>query len=238
MLKDIAPTMEYALFPKTIPNQRQSYGKRVTINAITVQVSKQKEVTPGQLWQTIAEWWENLTNITGGSLYVKSFIPFRKECGLDDNTMHHLIEQQEVFLNTTKQWIVDNLNDIAELMDVELTHNKNDDTDGTEMTIREQFMAQLDAKGNSSFAGMENTKVPGSYCILIHEQKAVTVFIFSLDLDDKLRDFGNCEESDAPNRYNTFDKISIVGSQIVPPKTASFCINHSFSQISHAAIPT
>jgi hypothetical protein len=44
-----------------------------------------------QLRQTIAERWDNLTAITGGSLYGKSFIPFGKECGLHDNTMHHLI---------------------------------------------------------------------------------------------------------------------------------------------------
>jgi hypothetical protein len=36
MLKDIAPMMEYALFAKTIPYQRQSDGKRVSMNAIEI----------------------------------------------------------------------------------------------------------------------------------------------------------------------------------------------------------
>jgi hypothetical protein len=44
---------------------------------------------------------------------------------------------------------------------------------------------------------------------------------FLLNLDDKLRDLGNWEESNAHYRYNTAEKISIVGSQIIPPKTAS-----------------
>jgi hypothetical protein len=81
---------------------------------ITVQVSKQKEVTPGQLRHTIVERWENLAVITGGSLYGKYVIPLGKECSLDDKTMHHLIEEHNLLLNTNKQRIVANLNDIDE----------------------------------------------------------------------------------------------------------------------------
>jgi hypothetical protein len=46
MLKDLAPKMEYALFPKSISYQRQLDGKRVSTNAIAIQVSKQKDLSP------------------------------------------------------------------------------------------------------------------------------------------------------------------------------------------------
>jgi hypothetical protein len=68
----------------------------------------------------------------------------------------------------------------------------------TEMTLmHEQFMAQMDAKGNSMFSGTEKKKVPGSYRILFHEQKAPTVDNFLPDLDEKLCDLKNWEESHA-----------------------------------------
>jgi hypothetical protein len=46
MLKDLAPKMEYALFPKSISYQCQLDGKRVSTNAIAIQVSKQKDLSP------------------------------------------------------------------------------------------------------------------------------------------------------------------------------------------------
>jgi hypothetical protein len=49
MLKDIAPTMDYALFLKSISYQRQLKGKRVSKNAIAIQVLKQKDFSPGKL---------------------------------------------------------------------------------------------------------------------------------------------------------------------------------------------
>jgi hypothetical protein len=51
-------------------------------------------------------------------------------------------------------------------------------------------MAQLDAKGCSLFARMEKAKVPGSFRILFHEQKAVVIETFLLNIDKKLEDLG------------------------------------------------
>jgi hypothetical protein len=142
-------------------------------------------VSPGKLRQTIAERCEKLTAVSGGCLYGKSFILFDKECGLDDSTINYLIQQQNTFLNTTKQRIVNNLNDIDEIMEVELKYNKNDCM--IEMTLREQYMAQVDSKGNSLSAGTEKTKLPGSFRLLFHEQKSDDIDKFLLDIDTKLQ---------------------------------------------------
>jgi hypothetical protein len=181
MLKDLAPKMEYALFPKLILYQLQSDGKMVSTNAIVIQVSKQKDLSPGKLRQAIMERWEKLTTISGGCLYGKSFIPFGKECGLHDSTMNYLIQQHNIFLNTTKHRIAKKMNTIDEIMEVELKNSKNDGMND---------MAQLVVKGKIPFAGMEKTKVPGSFCILFHEQKPNVVDTFLLDIDTKLEDLG------------------------------------------------
>jgi hypothetical protein len=83
--------------------------------------------------------------------------------------MNYFIQQQNIFLTTTKQRIANNLNNIDEIMEVELKNSKNDAMDDTEMTLRKQFIAQLDAKGKSLFTRMKKTKVPGSFRILFHE---------------------------------------------------------------------
>jgi hypothetical protein len=69
MIKYIAPMIEYALFTKMISCQRHSDGKRVSMNAIAIRVSNQKEVSPGKLQQTIAECCKKLTTVSGGCLY-------------------------------------------------------------------------------------------------------------------------------------------------------------------------
>jgi hypothetical protein len=101
--------------------ERQSGRKRVSTNLIALQVSKQSEIRSGCLRHTIVERWKKLNDISGGSIYGKSVIPFGKECGLGDTTMHHLVEQQNICLKATKQRIVANLDDIDELMDLDLT---------------------------------------------------------------------------------------------------------------------
>jgi hypothetical protein len=127
------------------------------------------------------------------------------------------------------------VNDIDEIMEVELNHNKNDGMDDT-MTICEHFMAQLDAKGNSLFASMEKTKVHGSFRILFHEQKYNAADNSFLDISTKLHDLGQWGDSNSHYRYITTEEVTIVGSKIILQKPASFCNNH-FAQIGRATIP-
>jgi hypothetical protein len=69
--------------------------------------------------------------------------------------MTHIIEQQNLYLQTTKQRIVRNLNDIEE----EINFKTHDDVnmEGTGTTIREMFLKHLDNKGNALFHSMKHT---------------------------------------------------------------------------------
>jgi hypothetical protein len=140
--------------------------------------------------------------------------------------MNYRFPQNNIFLNTTRQRIANNLNDIDEIVEVE----------SMEMTLREQFMAQVDAKGNSHFAGMENIKVPESFRIIFHQHKYDAFDNLLLDIYTKLQDLGQWSESTVHYRYNTAEEVTIVGSQIVPHQTASFWNNH-FTQIGRVEIP-
>jgi hypothetical protein len=73
-------------------------------------------------------------NRNGVSLASKLFIPFGKESTLEDSEMTHIIEQQNLYLQTTKHRIVLNLNDIVD----EINFETNDDVfmEGSGTTIR------------------------------------------------------------------------------------------------------
>jgi hypothetical protein len=78
---------------------------------------------------------------------------FREELG--DSEMTHIIEQQNQYLQTTKQRIVRNLNDIDDEINFET--NDDDNMEGSETTIREMFMKHIDNKVNDLFHSMEHT---------------------------------------------------------------------------------
>jgi hypothetical protein len=75
-----------------------------------------------------------LTTKSGGSLASKFFIPFGKESTSGDTKMMHIIEHQNLYLKTTTQRIVRNLNDIDE--EINLEPNDDIDMEGSGTTIR------------------------------------------------------------------------------------------------------
>jgi hypothetical protein len=83
--------------------------------------------------------------------------------------MTYIIEQQNLYLQTTKQRIVRNLNGIDEEIDLEV--NNDVDMEGSGTTIREMFMKHLDNKGNALFHSMEYTNTSGVYRFLFEGKK-------------------------------------------------------------------
>jgi hypothetical protein len=81
----------------------------------------------------------------------KFFIPFGKE----STEMTHIIEQQHLYFQTTKQRIVRNLNDFDDEINFE-THN-DVSMEGSGTIIREMFMKNLYNKGNALLHSMEHT---------------------------------------------------------------------------------
>jgi hypothetical protein len=66
-----------------------------------------------------------------------------------------------------------------------------------------------------------NTNVPGSFHLLFHEQKFDAIDNFLFDIDIKVQDLDQRGDSTSHYQYNTAEEITIVGSQIIPQKTAS-----------------
>jgi hypothetical protein len=75
-------------------------------------VTKTPGITAADFHAEMAENWQKLTVKNGGTLCGKAFIPFGKEGDIGDEVMTNIIQQQNNFLRSTKQRIVQNLNDI------------------------------------------------------------------------------------------------------------------------------
>jgi hypothetical protein len=105
---------------RTLPEKNICYvhksdGAKLSTKGITLLITKRPVVSEQLSREELAELWSSLTIKSGGSLASKFFIPFGKEeSTLGDAEMTHTIEQHSLFLQTTKQIIVRNLNDINE----------------------------------------------------------------------------------------------------------------------------
>jgi hypothetical protein len=157
----------YALFPKNIRYIRKSDGAKLSTTGIALRIAKRPGVSEQLFREELAQRWSKLSTKNGGSLASKFFLPFGKESTLGDSEMTHIIEHQNLYLQTTKQRIVRKLNDIDDEINFE-THN-DVNMEGSCTTIREMFMKHLYNKGNASFHSMEHTNNSDVYQLLFDE---------------------------------------------------------------------
>jgi hypothetical protein len=103
---------QYALFPKKIKYKRSKDGAKMTTHGITLQVTKTPGIASADFWADMVEKWQRMTAKTGGTLFGKTFIPIGKEGDIGDEVMTNIIQQQNKIFLSTKQRIVQHLNDI------------------------------------------------------------------------------------------------------------------------------
>jgi hypothetical protein len=125
--------------------------------------------------------------------------------------MTHIIKHQNLYLQTTKQRIVRNLNDI----DVEIKFETHDDVnmEGSGTTRREMFMKHLDNKGNALFHSMEHTNNSDEYRLLFDESNTEQVDTMLGTIDESLYAMGDWDNADSHYRYHIHEKVNIVGIQ-------------------------
>jgi hypothetical protein len=125
--------------------------------------------------------------------------------------MTHIIEQQNLYLRTTKQRIVRNLNDIVDEINFETHDDVNMEGSGT--TIREMFMKHLDNKGNALFHIMEHTNNSDVYRLLFDESDTEQVDTLLGTIDESLDAMGDWDNAYSHYRYHSHEKVNIVGIQ-------------------------
>jgi hypothetical protein len=125
--------------------------------------------------------------------------------------MTHIIEQQNLYLQTTKHRIVRNLNDIDDEINFETHDDVN--TEGSGTTIRDMFMKHLHNKGNALFQSMEHTSNSDVYRLLFDESNTEQVDTLLGTIDESLDAMGDWYNADSHYRYHSHKKVYIVGIQ-------------------------
>jgi hypothetical protein len=169
---------------------------------------KQPGVSEQTFREELAQRWSNLTTKSSGSLASKFFMPFGKESTLGDTEMTHIVEQQNLYLQTTKKRIFLNLNDIDK--EIKLEPDYDVDMEGSGTAIRYFFMKHLDNKGNALFHSMEHTNTYDVYRLLFDETNTEQVDTLLATIDESLDALGDWDNSDTHYRFHCHEKVNIV----------------------------
>jgi hypothetical protein len=120
-------------------------------------------------WDDMAEKWQRMTSKTRGTLFGKTFIPFGKEGDIGDKVMTKIIQQHNNFLRSTKQRIVQDLNDID--CPIDIVTGSAEDMDAATVTLRDIFYQYKGDNEGQLFNAIEKTNTGGTYRFLFHEKK-------------------------------------------------------------------
>jgi hypothetical protein len=137
--------------------------------------------------------------------------------------MTTLIQQQNTFLWSTKQHIVQNLNDIDCL--IYIATCSAEDTYAETVTLRDTFYQYKDDDGGQMFDAIEKTNMGGTYISLFHEHNMETVDNMLSNLDATLDVFGARDDCDVHFRYMAALPISVVG-RVANYTLTAFWANH------------
>jgi hypothetical protein len=138
----------------------------MSTNGITLQVTKTPGITAADFRAEMAEKWKKLTANNGGTLFGKTFIPFGKEGDIGDEGMTNIIQQKNNLLRSTKQRIVQNLNDID--CPIDIVSGSGEELDAATISRRDVFYQYKDGEGKKMIDAIEITNTGGTYRFLFH----------------------------------------------------------------------
>jgi hypothetical protein len=99
-----------------------------------MQIAKSPNLVATDLRASMAEKWKKINAKNGCTMYGKKRIPFGKEGDIGDAIMTNIIQQKNKFLAETRQWIVHNLSDVDEIIEIALCEDV--DMDPAGITLR------------------------------------------------------------------------------------------------------
>jgi hypothetical protein len=142
----------------------------------------------------MVEKWQRMTAKNGGTLFGKTFIPIGKEGHIGYEVMTNIIQQHNNFLRSTKQRIVQNLNDID--FPITIFKGSAEAMDAATFTLRGIFYQNKDNDGGKLLDAIEKTNRGGTYRFIFHESNIYNVDNMLNSLDATLDAFGAWDDCD------------------------------------------
>jgi hypothetical protein len=148
--------------------------------------------------------------------------------------MTNITQQQHNFLRSTKQRIVQNLNDID--CPIGIISGSVEEIDAATISLRDLFYQYKDAEGKQFIDAIEKTDTGGTYIFLFNEKKTESINNMLNNLDATLDEIGAWVECDVHYRYMKAYPIGVVG-RVAKSTPTAFCTNH-LSAFKSNGIPT
>jgi hypothetical protein len=159
---------------------------------------------------------------------------FGKEGDIGDEVMTNIIQQQNNFLRSTKQCIVQNLNETD--FPVDIVTGRAQDMDAATITLRDIFYQYKYDDGGQLFNAIEKINTGWKCIFLYNKSKIETVDNMLNNLDATLYAFGAWDDCDVHFRYLTTLAISVVGRVVKSTPTALWA--NQLSAFKDNGIPT
>jgi acyl-[acyl carrier protein]--UDP-N-acetylglucosamine O-acyltransferase len=86
------------------------------------------------------EKWQGLTAKTDSTLWGKTFITFGREGDMGDAAMTAVFQQQNKYLQEATQFIIQNLADIDEIIEIDMNDEEDEEMEGTGITLSHIFL--------------------------------------------------------------------------------------------------
>jgi hypothetical protein len=127
-----------------------------------------------------------------------------------DTITTQIIHRQNAMLKSTKQWVLNNLNDIDAVIEMDTPAPENFGHNGM-FTLREAFFSYKDDAGETIFSAFEATQTSGTYCLLFNDNNHEAVDSILIDVDEKLEAIGNWDDASVHHRYITMNDVEVSG---------------------------
>jgi hypothetical protein len=128
---------------------------------------------------------------------------------MGDTILTNVIQQQNKFVDETKQRIVHNLNNVDDIIEIALGEDV--DMDPAGITLRDIFFNYHDKNGNRLIDAIENKSTGGTCRFLFQQTKTEEVDKMLEHIDETLTSIGDWEECHTHFRYLPLIPISLVG---------------------------
>jgi hypothetical protein len=137
--------------------------------------------------------------------------------------MTNIVQKQNIFLRSTKQRIVQNLNDID--CPIDIVSGSGKELDAATISLRDVFYKYKDGEGKKLIDVVEKTNSGGTYRFLFHEKNIELINNMLNNLDATLDEIGAWGDCDVHYRYMNAYPISVL-DRLARATTTAFWTNH------------
>jgi hypothetical protein len=157
----------------------------MSTSGVSLQVTKQAAGQVDYTCENIVKMWQKFSPHRGAPLVGKHCVPFGKSGDMGDTITTQIIDRQNAMLESTKQQVLTNLNEIDAVIKMETPATENFGRNSM-FTLREAFLSYNDDAGEPILSAFEATQKSGTYRLRFNDNNHEAVENILIDIDEKI----------------------------------------------------